>query len=330
MFEVEALSVSRTVANRQQRMVDDLRFKVGLGRTIAIVGDNASVLSSIGLALQGLTAHKDDRLAGTIKIGATTLKIADAEQMELRRGGDFGFAGAVAPKKTVSDLLIDTYLIEHQVDKRIARQKVLKILEVVGLDNVELVLTKQISSLRIIEQRQVMLANAICNEPRLLIVEDLLSDIEPTDVLHLVELVASLRDRLGCAVVWLAQSLSESVMYADEIVLMHGARAVESGSRSDVLLRPEMPYTVALLSRIPSFAHTGLPAASSPVPAGEVPAPSGCSFVDSCGRATLVERGQCVAAVPVMAASSIGHEVRCHLAPGLRVRFARQILGGES
>lgn len=330
MFEVEALSVSRTVANRQQRVVDDLRFKISLGRTVALVCDSRRAMSAIGLALQGLASHKDDRISGLIKVGTTTVQISDAEQMELRRGGDFGYASAAVAKKSVGDVLTETYLLEHNIDKRLARRQAFALLESIGFDDVDELLSRQVAALSSFDQRRVALANAICNQPRLLIIEDLLADVEPTDVLRLVALVSRLRDQLNCAVVWISPDLTESVMYADELVVMHGARAVESGSRVDVLLRPEMPYTVALIARTPSLSQVGVSSAVAALSTAEAVTASGCSFAASCGRSTLVANNQCATTVPAMTTSSIGHEVRCHLPAGVRIRFARQILGGEA
>ena len=329
MFEAEGITVTRSAGSKRSQIsvVDDVRFRIGFGRTLAVVVSEPETADFLGLALQGLALHKDDRLSGLIRIGGTGIRVSDEEQMELRRGGDIGYVPRVAPKKKVGDLLVETYLLENQVDKREARRQAIFLLESIGFDDATATLELHLSEMPVLERTLVLLANAICNGPRVVILNHLLHEIEPTDRLRLVAAVQRLRDSLNCAVVWLTPSLAESVLYADEICVMYASRIVETGSKTDIFLRPEMPYTVNLLAVAPQL-NRQLPAEF--VPDSHEPSQSGCSYSTTCGRATLVDNRACFESVPGLSPSGVGHEVRCHLASAIRIRFARQLLAGES
>lgn len=329
MFEAEAVTVTRPAGGRRSQwsVVEDVQFHIDFGRTLAVVVPDLDTADFLALGLQGLVANKDDRLSGLIRIGGTGIRISDEDQMELRRGGDMGYVARTTPKKKAGELLTETYLLENQVDRREARRQAIFLLESIGFDDAPATLEIALNDLEVLERKLVLLANAICNGPRVLILNHFLDEIGPTDRLRLVAAVQRLRDSLQCAVVWLTPSLAETVLFADEICVMHSSRIVESGSKADIFLRPEMPYTVNLLAITPTFNRAAL---LDLVPETDSVSPSGCSYSATCARSTLVADNACANSVPPLAPSGVGHEVRCHLPSQIRVRFARQLLGGDS
>jgi peptide/nickel transport system permease protein len=92
---------------------------------------------------------------------------------------------------------------------------------------------------------------------------------------------------------------------------MYAGQIVESGSVRDVLMRPEHPYTMALLGADP-HAAVGLAGSErlASIP-GQVPAPAawpnGCRFIDRCRFA----RDECAVTIPLLARREGVGGVRC-------------------
>ena len=103
---------------------------------------------------------------------------------------------------------------------------------------------------------------------------------------------------------------------ADDVLVMYGGRAVESGPTKSILTLPEMPYTWGLLSSVPDITgDTG--ARLIPIP-GTPPSllnpPEGCAFHPRCPHSEKVPGDLCRTTLPELAQASVpGHLKRCHL-----------------
>ena len=100
---------------------------------------------------------------------------------------------------------------------------------------------------------------------------------------------------------------------------MYGARIVEMGTTDAIYTRPEMPYTLGLLSSIPRM-DKEVGGRLEPIP-GNPPSPihlpPGCVFEPRCRYASMTN-GLSETVRPELSESEPGHFVRCHLPPEVR------------
>jgi oligopeptide/dipeptide ABC transporter ATP-binding protein len=146
----------------------------------------------------------------------------------------------------------------------------------------------------------------------------LLAD-EPTTALdvtiqaQILELLASLRDELGMAMVFVTHDLGVVAEIADDVAVMYAGQVVEQASVEQLFAAPQHPYTEALIRALPQSAAPGARLATI---AGQVPDPSawpdGCRFADRCDHVRPSCRGT---AVPLEAID--GSLVRCRRAAEL-------------
>src|SRR5262249_55739208 len=95
------------------------------------------------------------------------------------------------------------------------------------------------------------------------------------------------------------------------IVVMYLGRIVETGSVSEVFLRPHHPYTQALLRAMPSMDpdhRTGAPPLIGDPP-NPINPPSGCRFRTRCAFAEEV----CTRVSPPLYDVAADHEAACHM-----------------
>ena len=111
-------------------------------------------------------------------------------------------------------------------------------------------------------------------------------------------LLMELRDRLALTILVVTHDLGLAWTIADRVAVMYLGRIVEIGPAEEVLLRPNHPYTKALLDVVPEAG--GL---SRPVLQGEPPdptrIPTGCRFHPRC---PVVSSGR---------AAELGIEAKC-------------------
>jgi peptide/nickel transport system ATP-binding protein len=131
---------------------------------------------------------------------------------------------------------------------------------------------------------------------------------------EILKLFLSLRDSLGLAALVVSHDLGLAWNIADRVAVMYLGRIVEVGTVEEVLLRPQHPYTRALLDAVPSTTEK----ASTSLLRGEPPDPTaiphGCRFHPRCPlRATLRQDAadRCLVDVPVLSPALAERQVAC-------------------
>ncbi|HEX6248082.1 MAG TPA: ABC transporter ATP-binding protein, partial [Nocardioidaceae bacterium] len=158
-------------------------------------------------------------------------------------------------------------------------------------------------------------------EPELLIADEPVSSLDASIRGEILALLLRLRDEHSLTVLVVTHDLGLAWNVADRIAVMYLGRIVEVGTTEEVLLKPQHPYTQALLSVVPEIAHV-----EQIVLRGESPDPTsippGCRFSPRC---QALERGDAeragvadlctTRALPVLDAEG-EHRAACWIALG--------------
>jgi oligopeptide/dipeptide ABC transporter ATP-binding protein len=157
-------------------------------------------------------------------------------------------------------------------------------------------------------RQRVMIAMALACDPRLLIADEPTTALDVTIQAQVLELIDSLRARLGMALLLITHDLGVVAERCDRILVMYAGRVVESGPVREVLGAPCHPYTRGLLASQPEFAVEGRRLRAIP---GNVPRPgafpAGCRFRDRCELA----EPRCAQIDPALVAVGGEHEAAC-------------------
>jgi oligopeptide/dipeptide ABC transporter ATP-binding protein len=136
-------------------------------------------------------------------------------------------------------------------------------------------------------RQRVMIAMALCCNPKLLIADEPTTALDVTIQAQILELMKELRDRLGMAIMLITHDLGVVAEMADDVAVMYAGRIVEQGPVASIFASPQHPYTEALLQSIPVLGMTQ--AEPLRVIRGMVPSPlrwpAGCRFAARCDHA---------------------------------------------
>ncbi|KTS06567.1 MULTISPECIES: ABC transporter ATP-binding protein [Microbacterium] len=255
LLQVSDLSITADTEGGRYDAVRSVDFELDRGQALAVVGESGSGKSLTALAIAGLLGEKltptgsvrfDDR--ELIGMGA-----ADRRAMAGRRIG-FVFQepmSSLHPILTVGQQLEEGLRAHFDMTRRQRADRVRELLDIVGLGKARDIRGDRIGQLSGGMRQRVMIAMAISCEPELVIADEPTTALDVTLQRQVIDLLGSLRERLGLALMLITHDLGVVAETCDEAVVMYGGQVVESGPTATLLHDPAHDYTRALLMSIP-------------------------------------------------------------------------------
>jgi peptide/nickel transport system ATP-binding protein/oligopeptide transport system ATP-binding protein len=157
-------------------------------------------------------------------------------------------------------------------------------------------------------RQRVMIAMALACSPKLLIADEPTTALDVTIQAQILELLLSLRDELGMAVIIITHNMGVVAETADRVLVMYAGKLVEHAGVDALFENPAHPYTRGLLESIPSLedARTRLYTIPGALP-NPAALPPGCRFAPRCAWRIP----QCEAGLPPLIEIGAGHEAAC-------------------
>ena len=331
---VENLSVKFPTHDGLVQAVSDLSYSVRPGQTLGIVGESGSGKSVSSMAVLGLHNPKQTRLEGSIRVGGTEVIGASEETMQKLRGNEVAMIfqdplTALHPFYTVGRQISEAYLVHHSVSKSEAKKRAIEMLDRVGIPQAKSRVDDYPHQFSGGMRQRAMIAMSLVNDPKLLIADEPTTALDVTVQAQILDLLQDLQREFNSAIIMITHDLGVIAEMADEVLVMYGGRAVETGPTKLLLTHPEMPYTWGLLSSVPEVT-SDTDARLIPIP-GNPPSllnpPTGCPFHPRCTYKDQVPGDLCVTTLPELAPAQVGndHLRRCHL-PDAGAIYATEIL----
>jgi peptide/nickel transport system ATP-binding protein len=318
---VENLSVQFPTHDGLVQAVSDLSYTVRKGQTLGIVGESGSGKSVSSMAVLGLHNPRSTRLAGSIRVGGTEVIGADQKTMRAMRGNDVAMIfqdplTALHPFYTIGKQIVEAVRLHNDVSKQAARRRAVEMLDRVGIPQPDRRVDDFPHQFSGGMRQRAMIAMSLVNNPQLLIADEPTTALDVTVQAQILDLLQDLQKEFGSAIVMITHDLGVIAELADDVLVMYGGRAVETGPTRSILTLPEMPYTWGLLSSVPDLSGD-VDAKLVPIP-GTPPSllnpPSGCSFHPRCPHVDKVPGNLCRTTLPELAPTTQpDHAKRCHL-----------------
>lgn len=243
--------------NRVQA-VRGLTLKLMPGMTLGIVGESGCGKSTTANVMCGLQAPTTGKVF--FKGRDVTKRTAEMRRV-IGRVISVVFqdpATALNARMTVHDQLLDPLKVHKIGDKTSREQRVLELIEMVGLPNSVLeALPGQLSG----GQRQrVAIARALSLSPDAIIADEPTSALDVSVRAQILNLLMDLKRDLGLSMVFISHDIQTVRYISDRIVVMNAGQAVERGTPDQLFTNPKDDYTKLLLGAAPSLLHPELAA----------------------------------------------------------------------
>lgn len=299
------------------RAVDGVSFSVDAGEVLGIVGESGCGKSVTSLSIMRLVPAPPGRIlpGSSARFKGEELLAASEARMRQIRGNDIAMIfqepmTSLNPVYKVGEQIAEALRLHRGLDKRAARVRAVEMLRLVGLPNPQARVDSYPHQLSGGQRQRVMIAVALSCEPDLLIADEPTTALDVTIQAQILELLASLRQRLGMAVILITHDLGVVAEVCDRVVVMYAGEVAEQGSVGQIFGDPRHPYTEGLLRAVPRL---GRRAARLAVIPGTVPNPR--AWPVSCRFHTRCPYGWelCVDVAPELFPAGDGHSARCWL-----------------
>jgi oligopeptide/dipeptide ABC transporter ATP-binding protein len=213
------------------------------------------------------------------------------------------------PVLTIGRQITESLLTHMPLDKATAEKRAIELLEQVGIPEAARRLHDYPHQFSGGMRQRVMIAMALACAPSLLIADEPTTALDVTIQAQIVELVASLRDQLHMAVIWITHDLGVVAGIADRVIVMYAGFIVEEASVDDLYEDPRHPYTMALLAALPRVDRRRDRRLKSirGAPPSLLVEPHGCPFAPRCEY--VLER--CKSENPPLRTVQGAHTVAC-------------------
>jgi oligopeptide/dipeptide ABC transporter ATP-binding protein len=313
LLAVRGLRVNfATPTGASVRAVAGVSFELQPGETLGLVGESGCGKTVTALSILRLLP-RTARLAGEVRFAGEDLIASPESRLQEIRGDRIAMVfqepmTALNPVFTIGEQVAEVLRRHRGLGNAAAWQEAAQALTRVGLTDAPRRLQQYPHQLSGGLRQRAMIAMALACGPELLIADEPTTALDVTIQAQILALLASLKEQLGLAVLFITHNLGIVAQTADRVAVMYAGVIAEQAPRRELFKNPGHPYTIGLLNSVPRLDFHHPPGAKLAAIPGQVPtaAPPGCLFRDRCPDAREV----CLEEPPWVEVSP-EHWVRC-------------------
>ncbi|MEI6533889.1 MAG: ABC transporter ATP-binding protein [Verrucomicrobiaceae bacterium] len=238
------------------QVVNGIDMTLTPGESMAIVGESGSGKSVTALSFARLLPEPNAQItAAEFSVNGKDVLKMSAGELRKMRGKDIAYVFQEPSTSLNPVLTIRTQMAEalrlHRPDVSAIDAEIVKWLYKVGIVEPEKRLRAYPHELSGGMQQRVMIAMALCCEPKLLIADEPTTALDVTIQKQIIDLLIEIKASLGMSIILITHNFAIIRGIADKVAVMFRGNIVESGPTEEVLGNPQHPYTKALIDCVP-------------------------------------------------------------------------------
>ena len=282
LMSVQDLAIEFRSDRKTARALDGVSLEWRRGEILGVVGESGCGKSTLARAMLGLIepAAGEVTLDGEVPSGKEGMA-------DLRKRVQMIFQDpyqTLNPRQRVEAIVTEPLLVQG-VPESEHEGRVRRALEDTGMEP-DRFLGRYPHQLSGGQRQRVAIAAALVLEPEGLICDEPVSMLDASVRAQILGVLLGLQKSRGLAMIFITHDLSLAWSLCDRIAVMYLGRIVERGSATDVIERPQHPYTEALVTAVPIPEAGGR--GDRELLRGELPDPTaippGCRFHPRCPK----------------------------------------------
>ena len=234
--------------DRRVHAANEVNFTIFQGETLGLVGESGSGKSSVArLVIRLIEADR-----GTIRVGDVDLTRMEGKTLrDQRRRIQMIFQDPFAslnPRRKIGQIICDGP-IAHGDDAKLARQRAVDLLRLVGLDSGAM--ERYPHEFSGGQRQRIAIARALALNPEILVADEAVSALDVSVQAQVLNLLEDLKTRLKLSMLFITHDLRVAAQICDRIAVMQRGTIVELRDAAALFAAPEHPYTRELLAAVP-------------------------------------------------------------------------------
>ena len=290
ILNVNNLNVTYVNKNRRVMAVRNASLSIDKGDSLGIVGESGSGKSTLAMALLRLHPKSTEITGEAMFEGKNLLTISDEEMNELRwvkLAVVFQKAmNALSPVHRISQQIEDIYRVHFpKATSAEIKTRALELLKLVNLpERVYNLYPHEMSGGML---QRVAIAISLLHHPQLLIFDEATTALDVVTQGQILKEIVEMEKTLATTRIMITHDMSVVATTCNKVAVMYAGELMEFGMVTDVLTKPNHPYTQGLQRSFPSLKGENKKLESIP---GFLPDLSkeckGCVFAPRCPHAT--------------------------------------------
>ena len=268
ILSIRDLAISFTTTSGDLKALRGVNLEVGKGETVAIVGESGSGKSVTMKAAMGILPSNSRVDGGTIeftyrddneeRVTRDLLKMSKKEMRRTINGKRIAMVfqdpmTSLNPTMSIGSQIMEGMIWHYRTPRRQAWMKAVELLKMVGITDAEKRMKQYPHQLSGGMRQRVVIATALACNPQLLICDEPTTALDVTIQAKILELIKSLQEQMGIAVVYITPDLGVVAKVADFVNVMYAGKIIEYGTIDEIFYDPRHPYTWGLLAAMPDL-----------------------------------------------------------------------------
>ena len=262
MLEVRDLHTSFFTPAGEVKAVNGISFNLDHGKVLGIVGESGSGKSVTAYSIMQILANTGKIVSGSIKFDGKELVNAGESVMKTIRGNKISIIfqdpmTSLNPTYTIGHQLMEAITLHTGRNKRQAHERAIEMLKLVNVNEPLKRMKQYPFELSGGMRQRVMIAMALACEPDILIADEPTTALDVTIQAQILELMRSLQEELGMAIIMITHDLGVVAQMCDEVIVMYAGSICEQGTADEIFYNPKHEYTKGLMRSIPTADTAG-------------------------------------------------------------------------
>ena len=314
LLEIRHLTSAFLFDGQPVPVITDVTYSLGHGEVLGVVGESGSGKSvTVKNIMRLLPSPPASILGGEIYLDGENMLTKTEKELRRIRGNKAAMIfqepmTSLNPVFTCGNQIIETITLHQKISKDEAYRHAVEMLDLVGIPMPDERMKSYPHELSGGMRQRVMIAMALCCNPKLLIADEPTTALDPTIQAQILELLKDIRGKIDMSILYITHDLSVVAELCDRVVVMYAGMVQEIADVHTLFHHMLHPYTFGLMKAMPRMGAKHERLYNIP---GVVPhitqMPAGCRFAPRCPYAAP----KCGESCPPITDVGGGHQVRC-------------------
>ncbi len=297
--------------------VRGVSFEIYPGEAVGLVGESGCGKSVTGLSIMRLIPNPPGKIvSGSVYLDKENLLEFSEKKMRNVRGNEISMIfqdpmTSLNPVFSIRYQLMEMLLLHQKITKKQAKEKAIKLLDMVHIKSPEEVINRYPHQLSGGMRQRVMAAIAISCDPKIIIADEPTTSLDVTIQAQILNLLTDLKTKLNSSIVLITHNLAVVAGLCSRVLVMYAGLIMEEGTDMQIYNGPMHPYTWGLMKAVPKINEEEKKRLMTipGLPPDLLSPPEGCPFALRCDYAMHI----CFEKKPPFFEPKEGHKVACWL-----------------